>query len=114
MGLRNLLMRMKMNPRKADPHFCIYWLRSPMMRQCIYRAMKGTNPNIQKINQQAILAFPFPTSLSHSEQERLVSYLDRLQDEVDGMTHNDCIAGDSSSNLLSSIVTEAFSRAAAR
>jgi type I restriction enzyme, S subunit len=84
----NLLMRMQLNPAKADPHFCIYWFRSPLIRAAVKKAMKGTNPNIQKINQRAILSFPFPTCLTVDEQRRIVQYLDRLQSDVDGL--NDC------------------------
>jgi type I restriction enzyme S subunit len=79
----NLLMRMRLDPKKADPFFCIYWLRSPLMRAQVKKAIKGTNPNIQKINQRSILNFPFPTSLRLPEQRRIVEYLDRLQKDVD-------------------------------
>jgi type I restriction enzyme S subunit len=78
----NLLMRLKVNPHKADPHFCIYWLRSPQMRQNVKRAMKGTNPNIQKINQRAILAFPFPAHVDIARQRQIVAYLDPIQANV--------------------------------
>jgi len=106
----NLLMRMKVNPTKADPHFCIYWLRSPLMRKCVYRSMKGTNPNIQKINQQSILGFPFPTALSVAEQRKLVTYLDALQREVDCVADSDASASAAVGALLSQAVSEAFSR----
>jgi type I restriction enzyme S subunit len=106
----NLLMRMKVDLKKADPHFCIYWLRSPLMRKCVYRAMKGTNPNIQKINQQAILGFPFPTSLAVKEQQRIVTYLDALQIEVDHLTHQDSEAGTAIGSLLQRVVSQAFSQ----
>ncbi len=79
----NLLMRIRVDPQRADPHFCIYWLRSPRMREHVKRVMKGTNPNIQKINQRAILAFPFPAGLDVGEQQRIVSYLDSVQGKVD-------------------------------
>jgi hypothetical protein len=26
-------MRLQVDPRRADAHFCIYWLRSPRMRR---------------------------------------------------------------------------------
>jgi type I restriction enzyme S subunit len=79
----NLLMRLKVDPTKADPHFCVYWLRSPRMREHVKRSMKGTNPNIQKINQRSILAFPFPAGLKITEQQEIVAYLDSLQTKVD-------------------------------
>jgi restriction endonuclease S subunit len=104
----NLLMRTKVDPNKADPHFCIYWLRSPLMRERIYRAMKGTNPNIQKINQQSILNFPFPTSLDVKEQQRIVVYLDKLQEQVDHLEAQDVEASTTLGILLQRSVSEAF------
>jgi type I restriction enzyme, S subunit len=78
----NLLMRLKVNPHKADAHFCIYWLRSPRMREHVKRAMKGTNPNIQKINQRAILAFPFPADVDVARQRQIIAYLDPIEANV--------------------------------
>jgi len=101
---------MKVDPQKADAHFCIYWLRSPLMRKCVYRAMKGTNPNIQKINQQTVLGFPFPTSLTVRKQQEVVSYLDALQSEVDHLTYQDSEADEALGNLLPRTVTLAFSQ----
>lgn len=79
----NLMMRIQVDPQKADPHFCIYWLRSPRMREHVRRSMTGTNPNIQKINQRAILAFPFPANIDVREQQDVVGYLDSVQANVD-------------------------------
>jgi restriction endonuclease S subunit len=79
----NLLMRPQVDPLRADAHFCIYWLRSPRMREHAKRAMKGTNPNIQKINQRAILAFQFPAELGVEAQREIVAYLDSIQANVD-------------------------------
>lgn len=79
----NLLMRVQVDPRKADAHFCIYWLRAPRMREHVRRAMKGTNPNIQKINQKAILRFPFPAGVGVREQRHIAAFLDSVQENVD-------------------------------
>jgi len=106
----NLLMRTRVDPNKADPHFCIYWLRSPLMRERIYRAMKGTNPNIQKINQQSILNFPFPTSLGVKEQQRIVAYLDKLQEQIDHLECQDLEASTALGSLLQRAVSEAFTQ----
>lgn len=79
----NLLMRLQVDTSCADADFCIYWLRSPRMREHVKRAMKGTNPNIQKINQRTILQFPFPAGISVKEQQEMVCYLDSVQAKVD-------------------------------
>lgn len=79
----NLLMRMKLNENLVDSRFFIYWLRSSGMREYVYKHMTGTNPNIQKINQQTIFGFPFPDKISTTEQKSIVEKLDALQVEVD-------------------------------
>ena len=106
----NLLMRMKLDPEKADPDFCIYWLRSPLMRERVYRAMKGTNPNIQKINQQTILGFPFPTLLGVKEQRKMVAYLDKLQAETDHLALQDSQASTALTGFLQQVVSQAFTQ----
>jgi type I restriction enzyme S subunit len=78
----NLLMRMKLNESLVDSRFFIYWLRSPGMREYVYKHMTGTNPNIQKINQQTIFGFPFPEKILITEQKSIVEKLDALQAEV--------------------------------
>ncbi|MGB9408375.1 MAG: restriction endonuclease subunit S [Terracidiphilus sp.] len=75
----NLLMRLQVDAERIDPHFCIYWLRSPRMRSHVKLVMGGTSPNIQKINQKKILAFPFPADIGLREQKQAVAALDRLQ-----------------------------------
>jgi hypothetical protein len=52
------------------------------MREHVKRAMKGTNPNIQKINQRAILAFPFPADVDVARQRQIIAYLDPIEANV--------------------------------
>jgi type I restriction enzyme S subunit len=56
-----------------------------MMRDHVKRNMTGTNPNIQKINQAIILNYPFPVEATLHEQQRIVAYLDSLQDKINGL-----------------------------
>lgn len=81
----NLLMRMQVDTNRVVREFCIYWLRSPQMRAIVQDQMSGTNPNIQKINQQKIFDFPFPTKVSLNDQRLIVSHLDTLQAKVDSL-----------------------------
>lgn len=39
----NLLMRIRLDPQRADPHFFVYWLRSPTMRSLVAEKMSGTS-----------------------------------------------------------------------
>src|SRR6056297_3245581 len=77
----NLLMRMRLD-EQIDPYFCIYWLRSPTMRNYVADHIKGTNPNIQKINQKVIMGMPFPISVSSSVQRQIVAFLDDCQNKL--------------------------------
>ena len=78
----NLLMRVQVDEPRIDREFCIYWLQTPRMREHVRRAMKGTNPNIQKINQKTILNYPFPTGLSRAEQVAIRIRLDAISSRL--------------------------------
>lgn len=104
----NLLMRLKVNASRVDERFCIYWLRSPQMRNHVKTSMKGTNPNIQKINQQTILNFPFPKDVPLNEQRRIVAYLDSLQSKIDALKKLQADTAAELAALLPSILDKAF------
>jgi type I restriction enzyme S subunit len=104
----NLLMRLKVDTKRTDPFFCIYWLRSPAMRSHVGLNMTGTNPNIQKINQRIILNYPFPTTASLEEQRRIVNYLDDLQLKVDVIKKLQTQSAVEINTLLPSILDKAF------
>ena len=104
----NLLMRFKVDVSRVDQRFCIYWLRSPQMRHHVRSNMTGTNPNIQKINQQIILNYPFPKSVSLSEQKHIVAYLDKLQARVNDVRKLQASVTSELDALLPSILDKAF------
>jgi len=104
----NLLMRLKVNTKKTDPFFCIYWLRSPKMRSHVEQNMTGTNPNIQKINQAIILNYPFPSRASLAEQHQIVAYIDDLQAKVHGLKRLQRGTSIELDALMPSILDKAF------
>ena len=104
----NLLMRMKLNESLVDSRFFIYWLRSPGMREYVYKHMTGTNPNIQKINQQTIFGFPFPEKISITEQKCIVAKLDALQTEVNKLKTLQAETAAEIDTLLPAILDRAF------
>jgi len=75
----NLLMKLRVDLERTEPHFFVWWFRTSYMRDVIKRSLSGTNPSIQKINQKKILGFPFPVQISLAEQRRIVAYLDQVQ-----------------------------------
>jgi len=106
----NLLMRMRLDEKLADASFCIYWLRSPMIRKYVLEHMTGTSPHIQKINQKTVLALPFPTKTPVVEQRRVVRLLDRLQKSVDALRRLQEETGSAFDALAPSISDREFSR----
>lgn len=104
----NLLMRLCIDSQKVDPHFCIYWLRSPRMRQLVKTTMAGTNPNIQKINQRNILNFPFPTKIPMAQQRLIVASLDDLQAKVDSLKSLQAGTAVELNAMLPSVLDRAF------
>lgn len=81
----NLLMRTKVKRDVAIPSFVKYWIMSPLAVRYIRKHTKGTSPSVQKINQRALIAMPFPQGVSIGEQERWVRRLDRLFAEVENL-----------------------------
>lgn len=79
----NLLMRMQVDRTRVAPEFVKYWLMSPAAIRHIRRNTKGTSPSVQKINQSALVATPFPTRASLPEQDRWIQRLDHILAEVD-------------------------------
>ncbi|HBR22071.1 MAG TPA: hypothetical protein DD713_05815 [Nitrospiraceae bacterium] len=104
----NLLMRLQIDTARVDRNFCIYWLRSPQIRTLVRQQMSGTNPNIQKINQQKILAFPFPAKTPLSDQRRIIEYLDSLQSKVDELKKLQSETQKELNALMPSILDKAF------
>lgn len=81
----NLIMRMKVDPEIALPEFVKYWIMSPASVRYIRQHTKGTSPSVQKINQRALIAMPFPNNVSLNDQRRWVRRLDRLFDRVENL-----------------------------
>ncbi len=104
----NLLMRMQLDPELAYGPFFVYWLRAPTMRRHVADRMTGTNPNIQKINQGAVLNFPFPTGLSVSQQRSIVAYLDDVQARTNALKRMQAETAAELNALLPSILDRAF------
>jgi type I restriction enzyme S subunit len=104
----NLLMRLQVDKTKVIPEFCVYWLRSPQIRKIIYNQMSGTNPNIQKINQQKILRLPFTIGIHLSDQQRIVGTLNELQSHTDALKQVQAATAAELDALLPSILDKAF------
>lgn len=99
----NLLMRMQVDAT-TDPLFMVFWLRTSLMRRAVTAATRGTSPSIQKINQGAILQFPFPDDVPLKDQQLVARQLFEAEREavaVEGLGRE---VLDGSKSLMSTIL----------
>ncbi len=103
----DLMMRVPVDPEKANTRFVWYWLQAPQVRDFIERHAKGTSPTMKKISQGTVMAIPFP-KVSLQKQQQIVAELDGLQvkvDHVKGLQKKTAAELDA---LLPSILDKAF------
>jgi type I restriction enzyme, S subunit len=81
----DLTMRLRVDPSEADTRFVHYWLRSTPARDYVKATARGTSPTMKKIGQGDVMAIPFPTKLSLSDQQRVVAWLDELSSKLDAL-----------------------------
>jgi len=74
----DLMMRLRVDPTKAETRFVHYWLRSAPVRDYIRTTGRGTSSTMKKIAQDDVMAIPFPVSLGLPDQRRIVAGLDEL------------------------------------
>lgn len=79
----DLMMRLKVDPAKADIRFVYYWLRTPDVRARIQKAGSGTSSTMKKITQKDVMGLPFPVGLKLAEQQAVVRSLDDLVPRIE-------------------------------
>ena len=104
----DLMMRLTVNPTKADIQFVWRWLQTSIVRDYIAHNAKGTSPTMKKISQETVMAIPFPTETTITEQRRIVAYLDELQEKVDSLKAAQAASAAELDALLPSILDKAF------
>lgn len=77
----DLIMRIPIDPNKADTRFVWHWLQGPVARAFIIRNAKGTSPTMKKIGQGTVMAIPFPSALSLDDQRRIRNRLDLILED---------------------------------
>jgi type I restriction enzyme S subunit len=104
----DLMMRVDVDDKYADPKFVWYWLQSHVVRQFIQKEAKGTSPTMKKISQGTVMQIPFPEGLLLNEQRRIVAYLDGLQAQVDALKKLQTQTAAELDALLPSILDRTF------
>jgi type I restriction enzyme S subunit len=77
----DLAMKIPLDPARADTRFVWHWLQGPMAREFITTHAKGTSPTMKKIGQGTVMAIPFPSALSLSDQCQLREQLDLILED---------------------------------
>jgi len=104
----DLMMRLPVDPSKADIRFVWYWLQTPVVREFIAHNAAGTSPTMKKISQGTVMAIPYPAMLSLPEQRRIVAQLDGVQAKVDSLKALQAQFAAELDALLPSILDKAF------
>ncbi len=104
----DLMMRMRVDERRADKQFVWYWLQGSVARGYIERNAKGTSPSMKKIAQATVMGVPFPAHLSLDEQRRLVAGLNVLQEKMDVLKRLQTEGGAELDALLPAVLDRAF------
>ena len=71
----DLIMKMQVDPTKADRRYVYYCLRSPEARRYLSGRAQGASPTMKKIGKAVVQDFPIPLPILE-EQQRIVAVLD--------------------------------------
>lgn len=77
----DLIMKMTVDPTKADTRFIYYFLRSATARKYLTGKAKGASSTMPKITKQVVQETPIPT-FNLSEQQAIVKKLDEIATET--------------------------------
>ena len=107
-AMPDLLIRIRLDPKKADTRFVSAFFHSTEAREYIAAQISGTSSTMPKISQPKLEALPIPVP-PLTEQRRIVAELDALQAEVDALKHLQAESSLRLEQLLPSILDRAFS-----
>lgn len=78
----DLIMKMTVDPEKADVRFVHYWLQSKVARDYLVARARGTSGTMKKINQGHVQRIPVP-QVPLRKQQQIVEHLESLRERVD-------------------------------
>jgi type I restriction enzyme S subunit len=104
----DLMMRLKVDPSKADTRFVYYWLRTPPVRARIEEAGRGTNSTMKKIKQAHVMELPFPVDLGLQEQRAIAESLAALTARMEDVASAQKDAKADLEALMPSLLDRAF------
>lgn len=104
----DLMMRLKVDPERAETRFVYYWLRTPDVRALIQRAGSGTSSTMKKITQKVVMGLPFPADTGLDEQRAAVEELDEVVSRIDAARAAQQSAEQDLSALMPALLDRAF------
>lgn len=104
----DLMMRLKVDPDKADTRFVYYWLRTPDVRARIEKAGSGTSSTMKKITQKDVMGLPFPVEATIAEQRAAVGELDEIVSRIDDARSAQQSAEQDLAALMPALLDRAF------
>jgi type I restriction enzyme, S subunit len=104
----DLMMRLKVDPSKADTRFVYYWLRTPEVRARMRDAGRGTNSTMKKIKQANVMELPFPVGVGVEEQKAVAQALNLLTSRVEEAGAVQRASEDELDALMPSLLDSAF------
>jgi type I restriction enzyme S subunit len=90
----DLMMKIEIDPRKANARFVWYWCQTSVVRKYIQARARGTSSSMRKIAQKDVMDIPFPTALPTLTQADIAAGLDILATKfnVVSQLHDDIAA----------------------
>jgi type I restriction enzyme S subunit len=82
----DLLVRIRLDPSKADRRFVALWLSSPEVRAYIKGKAVGASPTMKKINQPTVRGIPVP-AITVDRQEEIVEAIVPIEDDLEVANH---------------------------
>lgn len=104
----DLMMRLKVDTKRAATRFVYYWLRTPDVRARIQKAGSGTSSTMKKITQKDVMGLPFPVETGLVEQRAAVEALDEIVSRIDEARSTQQTAEQELSALMPALVDRAF------
>ena len=103
----DLLIRIRVEKKKIDPRYLVFYFQSADARKYIESEASGTSPSMKKISQPKLekMLIPIP---SLEEQHSLVAYLDGLQAQVSALRAAQTATQKELDALMPSILDRAF------
>ena len=103
----DLIMKMRVNPKKAITKFIHYWLQSNIVRNYIEKNARGTSDSMKKINQGHVKNIPIPI-VSLPKQADIVNKLDKFESKNNQIQKLRKILSEELSTFTPSLLAKAF------